>query len=107
MPDWRIIREFEDCISAAPWQRVLTTAQSQLPGNAGVDLFGTTITDGQAYLRTVLWPHCMAQAAAAWHHCRVLVAAAHEQLPAMVFAVRSTHSRLVSALAHVEQTVPR
>jgi len=77
----------------------------QLPRIAGVDLFGTTITDGQTYMRAVLWPRCMAEATAAWHLCRELIAMLHGQLPTVVFAVRTTHSRLRSMLAHVSQIV--
>ena len=70
-------------------------------------MFGTTITDGQAYLRTVLWPLCMSEVSAAWQRCHVMLATAHEQLSTVVFAVRTIHIWPSATLARVGQVALR
>ncbi len=52
-----------------------------------MDLFGTTVTDGQAYVRSVLWPLWLTNVGDAWRCSRDVTAAVHERSPGAASAV--------------------
>ena len=72
-----------------------------------MDLFGTTITNGQAYVRSVLWPLWLTNLRDAWQYLRDVTAAVHERAPGAAATVspspltRRIHARGWGAPVHV------
>ena len=72
----------------------------QVPSFAGVDLFGTTITDGQAYLRDVAWPLGLSRMADAWQTCHGIMELAVERSPLAAAAVRIGSATVFQQCTH-------